>query len=137
MRVLPSAVVVLHLGKKVCHFIMNFAHFSLKTRIAQPAFTVSSNIFTVVIFQNILKNVIKNLFSNISPYSKATCEERKFAYHVKTFAANCVIYRTQIQGTVLKQPIRIEYLIKQKSRGALAEKQVLLGAVGSYHIIFL
>ena len=125
MRVLPSAVVVLHLGKKVCHFIMNFAHFSLKTRIAQPAFTVSSNIFTVVSFQNILKNV------------NASCEERKFAYHVKTFAAYCVIYRTQIQGTVLKQPIRIEYLIKQKSRGALAEKQVLLGAVGSYHIIFL
>ena len=37
----------------------------------------------------------------------------------------CVFYRTGIHGTVLKQPIRIEYLIKPKPRGALAEKQVL------------
>ena len=37
---------------------------------------------------------------------------------------NCVFYQTKIHGTVLKQPIRIEYLIKQKPRGALAEKQV-------------
>ena len=31
----------------------------------------------------------------------------------------------EIRRTVLKQPIRIEYLIKQKPRGALAEKLVL------------
>ena len=37
---------------------------------------------------------------------------------------NCVFYRKKIHGTVLKQPTRIEYLIKQKPRGALAEKQV-------------
>ena len=45
---------------------------------------------------------------------------------------NCVFYRTEIHGTVLKQPIRIEHLIKQKPRGALAEKQVL--GEGSHRI---
>ena len=34
---------------------------------------------------------------------------------------NCVFYRTKIHRTVLKQPIRIEYLIEQRP---LAEKQV-------------
>ena len=37
----------------------------------------------------------------------------------------CVFYRTKIHGTVLKQPIRIEYLIKQKPRETRAEKQVV------------
>ena len=37
---------------------------------------------------------------------------------------NCIFYRTKIDRTLLKQPIRIEHLIKQKQRGALAEKQV-------------
>ena len=32
------------------------------------------------------------------------------------------VYFTE-QNVLLKQPIRIEYLIKQKPRGALAEKQ--------------
>ena len=36
----------------------------------------------------------------------------------------CLLYRTEIHGTVLRQPIRVEYLIKQKPRGALAEKQM-------------
>ena len=46
---------------------------------------------------------------------------------------NCVFYQTEIRGTVLKQPIRIEYLIKQKPRGALAEKQVLAGGSHRRH----
>ena len=37
----------------------------------------------------------------------------------------CVSCQTEIHGAVLKQPIRIERLIKQKPRGTLAEKQVL------------
>ena len=37
---------------------------------------------------------------------------------------NCVFYPTKIHRTVLKQPIRIENLIKQKPQGALAEKQM-------------
>ena len=32
----------------------------------------------------------------------------------KFLPQNCVSYRTKLHGTVLKQPIRIEYLIKQK-----------------------
>ena len=36
------------------------------------------------------------------------------------FPQNCVFYRIKIHRTVLKQPIRIEYLIKQKARGTLA-----------------
>ena len=36
---------------------------------------------------------------------------------------NCVFYRTEIHGTVLKQPIRVEYLIKQKPQAALSGKQ--------------
>ena len=33
---------------------------------------------------------------------------------------NCVFYGMEIRRTLLKQPIRIEYLIKMKPRGALA-----------------
>ena len=36
------------------------------------------------------------------------------------FPQNCVFYRIEIRRTVLKQPIRIEYLIKQKPRVANA-----------------
>ena len=42
--------------------------------------------------------------------------KEKVAYRVKIFGAKL---------TVLKQPIRIKYLIKQKPRGELAEKQVV------------
>ena len=51
----------------------------------------------------------------------AKCEERK-SLLTKFSLQNCVFYRTEIHWNVLKQPIRIEYLIKQKPRGALAEK---------------
>ena len=48
--------------------------------------------------------------------------DRKF----KMFSANLLRFsRTELHGTVLKQPLRIEYLIIQKSRGELAGKQVL------------
>ena len=50
--------------KRSVIFIITFANFSLKTRLAKLAFTVSTNIFIVV--QNILKNILENLFSNIS-----------------------------------------------------------------------
>ena len=51
----------------------------------------------------------------------AKYEERKTLPTVSKFLPqNYVFYRTEIHGTVLKQPIRIEYLIKQKPRGALA-----------------
>ena len=51
---------------------------------------------------------------------------------------NGVFWRTKINGTVLKQPIRIEYLIKLKPRGALAEKQKdRIEEVGSTHLVFL
>ena len=44
------------------------------------------------------------------------------------FPQNCVFYRIEIRRTVLKQPIRIEYLIKQKPRGALV-LQVNIGSL--------
>ena len=70
---------------------------------------------------------IKNLFSNIVSSSMAKCEEIKSLPTVSKFLPqNCVFYGTEIRGTVLKQPIRIEYLIKQKPRGALAlDRRVL------------
>ena len=49
---------------------------------------------------------------------------RKLDTGWKVSPQTCVFYRTKIHGTVLKESIRIEYLIKQKSRGGLAEKQV-------------
>ena len=53
--------------------------------------------------------------------SKAKCEERKSLPTMSNFyPQNCVFYQIKIRRTVLKQPIRIEYLIKQKPRGALA-----------------
>ena len=61
----------------------------------------------------------------------AKCVERKNLPTVSKFLPqNCVFYRTEIHETVLQQPIRTEYLIKQNPRGALAEKQVL--TEGSY-----
>ena len=53
----------------------------------------------------------------------AKCEEGKrksLATMSNFFPQNCVFYRTEIRRTVLQQPIRIEYLIKQKPRGTLA-----------------
>ena len=41
------------------------------------------------------------------------CEERK------SLPIYCVFYSTEIHETVLKQPIRTEYLIKQKPWGTL------------------
>ena len=64
---------------------------------------------------------IKNLFSNIVSSSMAKCEEIKSLPTMsKLSPQNCVFYRIETRRTVLKQPIRIEYLIKQKPRGALA-----------------
>ena len=52
----------------------------------------------------------------------AKCEQRKSLPTLSKFSLqNCVFYRTEIHGTVLKQPIRIEYLIKPQ--GVLEEKQ--------------
>ena len=54
----------------------------------------------------------------------ATCEERKSLHTVSKFSPqNCVFYKTEIHVIVLEQPIRIEYLIKWKPRGALVGKQ--------------
>ena len=54
----------------------------------------------------------------------AKCDVRKRLPNVSDFLPQkYVFYQTEIHGTVLKQPIRIEYLIKQKPRGALASKQ--------------
>ena len=54
----------------------------------------------------------------------AKCKERKGLPIVSKFLPkNSVVYKTEIHGTVLEQPIRIEYIIKQKPRGALAGKQ--------------
>ena len=62
----------------------------------------------------------------------------------KFLPQNCVFYRKEIHGTVFKQPIRIEYLIKEKPRGALVEKQVLtegslegIEEVGSCQLLLL
>ena len=52
---------------------------------------------------------------------------------------NCVFYQIEISRTVLKRPVRIEYLIKQKPRGALTlqvnriadRKKSLIEEVGS------
>ena len=66
---------------------------------------------------------IKNLFSNIVSSSRAKCEESKTKSLPAMsifFPQNCVFYQIKIQRTVLQQPIRIEYLIKQKPRDALA-----------------
>ena len=84
---------------------------------------------------------MKNLFSNNVSSSISKCEERKNLPTVpKLSPQNCVFYRIEIRGTVLKQPIIIEYLIKQKPRGVLAlqvnriaEKRVIQkGQVASY-----
>ena len=74
----------------------------------------------------------------------AKCEERKSLPTVsKLLPQNCVFYRTEIRGTVLKQPIKIEYLIKQKPRGAhaLQVKRIAqkgrIEEVGNFYSVFL
>ena len=57
-----------------------------------------------------MKNIINNLSSNIALSSIAKCECRK------------TVYFTEL-NVLLKQPIRIGYLVKQNPRGALALKQ--------------
>ena len=61
------------------------------------------------------------MFLNIVPSSNTKYKERKSLVTMSKFSPqNCVFYWTEFRRTVLKQPIRIEYLIKQKPRGALA-----------------
>ena len=47
-------------------------------------------------------------------------ERQSFPTMPKFLPQNCVFYRMEIRRTVLKQPIKIEYVIKEKPRGALA-----------------
>ena len=69
------------------------------------------NIFNVICFQNIIKNIIKNFFSDIASSSVAKCEERKKSSIVSKFSPqNCLFYRTEIHGFVLKQPIKIKQI---------------------------
>ena len=51
----------------------------------------------------------------------------KFFYGLlyRNLCYKAVFYRIEIHETVLKKPVRIEYLFKRKPRGALAEKLVL------------
>ena len=57
----------------------------------------------------------------------AKCKEKKSLPTVSKFSPqNCVFYQTEIHETVLKQPIRIEYLIKQKPRGAYFSTYVVV-----------
>ena len=59
----------------------------------------------------------------------AKCEERKSLPTMSIFFPQvCAFYRIEFRSTVLKQPIGIEYLIKQKPRGALA-LQVNIGSL--------
>ena len=141
--------VVLQLEKKYINFIMTCSHFSLKkteVRLQTDTFSyfffffqkiiksiknlfsniVPSDISTDILsffFQKIIKR-IKNLFSNIVPSSMAKWEERKrlpTTWPCQIFSSqNCVFYQMEIRRTVLKQPIRIKYLIKQKPGGTLA-----------------
>ena len=55
----------------------------------------------------------------------ASTRKEKVAYNVNIFTVKMCILPNKIHGTMLKQPIRIEYLIKQEPHGVLAEKQVL------------
>ena len=85
--------------KRFIMFIMTFAYFNLKTRIAQSSFHYII-IFTVVCFKNIIKNIVKNLFSNIALFSVAKCickvrGKKKLAYVSKFLSQNCVFYRKE------------------------------------------
>ena len=86
---------------------------------------VAYKLIFLLIFRHFFQKIIKsitNLFSNIVPFSLAKCEERESqpAMSIDFFPQNYVFYWMEIRKTLLKQPIRIEYLIKQKPRAALA-----------------
>ena len=75
----------------------------------------------------------------------AKCKESKSLPTKSKFSLqNCVFYRVEFRRTVSKQPIKIEYLIKQKPRGALTlqvnriadKKKGLTEEVGSCHSFF-
>ena len=98
--------------KRFINFIMTFAHFGLETRIRNISWLPLYKLIVLLSF--VFKKSIKTLFSNIAPSLKEKCKEGKTILTVSKFLPqNCVFYRTEIQGTVWKQPIRIEYLIKQ------------------------
>ena len=60
--------------------------------------------------------------------TKSASKEKSSPTMSNFFPQNCIFYRIEIRRTVLKQPIRIEYLIKQKPRGALA-LQINIGSL--------
>ena len=70
------------------------------------------------------------MFSNIVPSSmaKSASKEKSSPTMSNFFLQNCIFYRIEIRRAVLKQPIRIEYLIKQKPRGVLA-LQINIGSL--------
>ena len=89
---------------------------------------------------------MKNLFPDIVPSSLTKCEETKSLPTMSKFSPqNCAFYLIEIRRTVLKQPIRIEYLIKQKPRGALTllvnriadRKKSLTEEVDTFHSFFI
>ena len=71
-----------------------------------------------------MKIIIKNLFLNIVLFFVAKFEERKSLPTCQSFRPK-TMYFTE-HNVLLKQPIRIEYLTKQKPRGLLAGKQELM-----------
>ena len=52
------------------------------------------------------------------------CKERKSLPTMSKFSPqNCVFYQIEIRRTMLKKPIRIEYLIKQKPQARLPYRE--------------
>ena len=67
------------------------------------------------VLKTLQKTLLKNLFSNIALFFVLQQSPRKEKVYLRK-----TVYFTE-QNVLLKQPIRIEYPIKQKPRGALAK----------------
>ena len=112
LRVLPSAVYYCNWRKNSIIFIMAFAHFSLKARITNRSQLINWYFYCGLFSKEFVSKYCSFLYGKVRG-------KTKFTNHIKFSPQNCVFYRMVIQ-TVLKQPMTIEYLIKQKPGGALA-----------------
>ena len=119
MRVLLTCVTIswvfLKLKEKVYQFYNDFCLFYPKNKNNKQKLAYKLIFLLSFVFKK------KTSVSNIVPSSIAKCEERQSLPTMSKFSPqNCVFHQMKIRRTVLKQPIRIEYLNKQRPRGSLA-----------------
>ena len=108
--------------KRFIIFIMTFACINLKIRIIQSSFHCINLCFYCRLFWKHYKDgALYRIFFQILLFVANKVRGKKKLVTCQCFRWKTVYFTEH--NVLLKQPIRIEYLIKQKSRGTFAGKQ--------------